>query len=73
MDEARGSLGSKRLSADEIAVLRLVAEGEALGPVARRLGMSERTVRRKVRSACAKLKCDTTIEAVVWAVRNELF
>lgn len=61
------------LSADEVRVLRLLAEGEALGPAARRLGMSERTVRRKVRKACAKLGCDTTIEAVVWAVRHELF
>jgi DNA-binding NarL/FixJ family response regulator len=74
MDETRdrSSLGA-HLGPDEIAVLRLLAEGEALGPVARRLGMSERTVRRKARSACTKLGCDSTIEAIVWAVRNELF
>lgn len=63
---------SAPLSADEVAVLRLLAEGEALGRVARRLGMSERTVRRKVRSACAKVGCESTIEAIVWAVRNRL-
>jgi DNA-binding NarL/FixJ family response regulator len=61
---------SAPLSADELAVLRLLAKGEALGPAARRLGMSERTVRRKVRSACAKVGCESTIEAIVWAVRN---
>ena len=33
----------------------------------------ERTVRRKVRSACDKVCCETTIEAIVWAVRHELF
>ena len=54
-------------------MLRLMAEGEAVGIVSRRLGMSERTVRRKVRNACAKLECESTIEAIVWAVRNELF
>lgn len=62
-----------QLSSEEVAVLRLLAEGDVVGIVARRLGMSERTVRRKARSACDKLGCDTTIEAIVWAVRRELF
>ena len=73
MNESRDPPPSPRLSADEVAVLRLLAEGEALVIVSRRLGMSERTVRRKVRNACTKLDCGSTIEAVVWAVRNELF
>jgi len=73
MVESRDPPPTRRLSADEVAVLRLLAEGEALGIVSRRLGMSERTVRRKIRNACAKLECESTIEAVVWAVRNELF
>jgi DNA-binding NarL/FixJ family response regulator len=73
VDDSRDPPPSKRLSTDEVAVLRLLAEGEALGIVSRRLDMSERTVRRKVRNACAKLECESTIEAVVWAVRNELF
>jgi DNA-binding NarL/FixJ family response regulator len=73
MDESRDPQArSAPLSADELAVLRLLAKGEALGPAARRLGMSERTVRRKVRSACAKVGCESTIEAIVWAVRNKL-
>ncbi len=73
MDESRDPPPrSAPLGSDELAVLRLLAEGEALGPVARRLGMSERTVRRKVRSACAKVGCESTIEAIVWAVRNKL-
>ena len=73
MDESRDARTTPCLTSDEVAVLRLLAEGEALGIVSRRLGMSERTVRRKVRNACAKLECESTIEAVVWAVRNELF
>ncbi|WP_210439459.1 response regulator transcription factor [Nocardioides xinjiangensis] len=69
MNEVRRTV----LSDDEIRVLRLMAEGETVPVVARRLDMSERTVRRKARSACDKLACDSTIEAIVWAVRNRLF
>ncbi|WP_210651127.1 response regulator transcription factor [Nocardioides sp. SYSU D00065] len=61
------------LDRDELAVLRLMAEGHTVESVARRLDVSERTVRRKARSACDKLECDSTIEAIVWAVRNRLF
>jgi DNA-binding NarL/FixJ family response regulator len=64
---ARPDLGD-----DELVVLRLLAEGETVDVAARRLGVSERTVRRKARSACDKVGCETTIEAIVWAVRHEL-
>jgi DNA-binding NarL/FixJ family response regulator len=60
------------LDRDEIRILRLLAEGETVDVVARRLGVSERTVRRKTRSTCDKVGCETTIEAIVWAVRHEL-
>ncbi len=69
MNEVRRTV----LSDDEIRVLRLMAEGETVPVVARKLDMSERTVRRKARSACDKLDCDSTIEAIVWAVRNRMF
>ena len=62
-----------RLTAVEIYVLRLMAEGDTIDVVARKLEVSERTVRRKSRSACDKLGRETTIEAIVWAVRNGLF
>ena len=61
------------LAMDELRVLRLLAEGDTVDVVARRLGVSERTVRRKARSACEKVGCETTIEAIVWAVRHRLF
>jgi len=61
-----------QLGDDELVVLRLLAEGETVDVAARRLGVSERTVRRKARSACDKAGCETTIEAIVWAVRHEL-
>ncbi|SEB91518.1 regulatory protein, luxR family [Nocardioides exalbidus] len=57
---------------DELRVLRLMAEGDTIDVVARKLEISERTVRRKARSACDTLGCETTIEAIVWAVRRGL-
>ena len=57
---------------DELTVLRLMAEGETVEAVARRLDVSERTVRRRARSACTAVGVDTTVEAIVWAVRRRL-
>ena len=67
MDESPVPLGD-----DELAVLRLMAEGQTIDAVSRRLDVSERTVRRKVRAACGALGVDTTVEAIVWAVRHRL-
>jgi len=60
------------LGEDELVVLRMMAEGQTVEAVARRLDVSERTVRRKVRSACESVGVDTTVEAIVWAVRQRL-
>ena len=60
------------LGDDELAVLRLMADGQTVETVARRLEVSERTVRRKVRSACDSVGVETTVEAIVWAVRRQL-
>ncbi|MDZ5661542.1 helix-turn-helix domain-containing protein [Nocardioides sp. S-58] len=60
------------LSEDELAVLRLMAEGQTVEAVARRLEVSERTVRRKARAVCATVGVDTPVEAIVWAVRRRL-
>ena len=60
------------LADDELAVLRLMAEGHTVDAVARRLEVSERTVRRKTRSVCSTVGVDTPVEAIVWAVRRRL-
>jgi DNA-binding NarL/FixJ family response regulator len=60
------------LGDDELVVLRMMAEGQTVEAVARRLDVSERTVRRKVRAACESVGVDTTVEAIVWAVRQRL-
>jgi DNA-binding NarL/FixJ family response regulator len=67
MDDSPVPLGH-----DELVVLRLMAEGHTVEAVARRLDVSERTVRRKSRSACEAVGVDTTVEAIVWAVRRRL-
>lgn len=60
------------LGGDELVVLRLMAQGQTVESVARRLDVSERTVRRKARSACESAGVGTTVEAIVWAVRHRL-
>ena len=64
--------GDPVLTDDELAVLRLMAEGQTVESVARRLAVSERTVRRKARSVCTTVGVETTVEAIVWAVRRRL-
>ncbi|MBM0224184.1 MULTISPECIES: helix-turn-helix domain-containing protein [Micromonospora] len=60
------------LSQDDVALLALLARGLSLDAVARRLDMSERTVRRRTRMICDRLGVTTPIEAVVWAARRHL-
>ncbi|WP_328608497.1 LuxR C-terminal-related transcriptional regulator [Amycolatopsis sp. NBC_00345] len=60
------------LEREEIALLALLAEGLPLDAIARRLDLSDRTVRRRVRSICDRLGLATPIQAVVWAARRGL-
>lgn len=60
------------LDDQELILLRLLADGLASEAVARRLGTSERTVRRRVRAICDRLGVPAPISAVVWAVRRGL-
>ncbi len=54
---------------DDLEILRHLAEGETVGVVARRVGLSERTVRRRLRAMAVETGVHTTIELVVLAVR----
>lgn len=56
----------------DLAILRFLAEGLTTDRVARRVGLSERTVRRRLRAAADDLAVDTSIEVVVRAVRDGL-
>jgi DNA-binding NarL/FixJ family response regulator len=70
---ARGTTGTTpaRESVD-VAILVLLAGGHTVHTVARRVGMSERTVRRRLRLMADDLGVETTIEVVVHAVRTGL-
>lgn len=60
------------LSREDVEILSMLAEGMPLAIVARRLHMSERSVRRRVRTVCDHLGVRTSIQAVVWAARRGL-
>lgn len=56
----------------EVQVLAEIASGATLDATARRLDISTRTVRRRVRDVCDRIDVNTPIEAIVWAVKNDL-
>jgi DNA-binding NarL/FixJ family response regulator len=60
------------LSQQDVELLKLLAGGLPLDAVARRMGKSERTVRRRVRGICDQLGLGTSIQAVAWAARRGL-
>jgi DNA-binding NarL/FixJ family response regulator len=58
------------LDAEETELVRLLAEGLVLDAVARRLALSERTVRRRIRTLCDRFDVDTPVQVVVLAAQN---
>jgi len=56
----------------ELDALARLAEGHTVDRIARDLDVSERTVRRRLRAAADHLGADSTIQAVVTAVRRGL-
>ncbi len=58
------------LDAEETALIRLLAEGLVLEAVARRLALSERTVRRRIRALCDRFGADAPVQVVVLAAHN---
>jgi len=60
------------LNEEELALLRLVAEGLPMDSVAARLGMSPRTARRRMHDLCGRIGVTGTMQAVVWAAHNGL-
>jgi len=72
-DRRRASSGlATELSNQDVELLKLLAGGLPLDAVARRMGTSERTVRRRVRGICDQLGLGTSIQAVAWAARRGL-
>jgi DNA-binding NarL/FixJ family response regulator len=53
-------------------ILARLAEGETIDVIARHVRMSERTIRRRLRAMADVIGVETTIEVVVFAVRQGL-
>ncbi|MCW2901356.1 MAG: transcriptional regulator, LuxR family [Streptosporangiaceae bacterium] len=61
-----------RLNEEEIRLLAQIASGVTADVAARKLELSARTLRRRLRTICDRLDVNTPIEAVVWAARRQL-
>lgn len=60
------------LTDSEVGALAALGGGMTLAAAGRELGVSERTVRRRVQTACERIGVCTTIEAIAWAARRDL-
>lgn len=60
------------LSERDLELLREIATGVTTEVAARKLGLSARTLRRRLRVICDLLGVNSPIEAVVWAARRQL-
>jgi DNA-binding NarL/FixJ family response regulator len=67
-----GAAERSELNQGDVELLRLMSEGLPSEAVARRLDLSDRTVRRRVRSICDRLGVAAPIQAIVWAARRGL-
>jgi len=56
------------LTEQELEILQLLAKGKTDREVSQNLGIAERTVRYRVRRICDKLRVNTRLEAVAWAL-----
>lgn len=61
-----------RLCQEDLKLLAQIASGVTADVAARKLELSARTLRRRLRAICDRLEVNTPIEAVVWAARRQL-
>ena len=69
----RSTVPAPRLTDRELEVLRLVAQGMTNREVAEQLYIAENTVKNHVRNILEKLHLHSRMEAVLYAVRENLF
>lgn len=58
------------LTDEEVRVLAVLGSGATSDATARRLDVSPRTVRRRVRRVCERVGVATTVQVVAWAARR---
>ena len=58
------------LECPDVELLTLVAEGLTPAAIGRRMGLNERTIRRRLTRLCDRLGVSNPVQAVVWAVRH---
>jgi two-component system NarL family response regulator len=68
----RQQVPTPRLTERELEVLKLVAQGLNNREIAKRLFISENTVKNHVRNILEKLQLHSRMEAVMYAVREKL-
>jgi DNA-binding NarL/FixJ family response regulator len=61
-----------RISDEDVRLIGLYADGLPIEAIARRLDLSERTVRRRTRALCDRLGARAAIQVVAWAARRGL-
>ncbi|MBG0814516.1 LuxR family transcriptional regulator [Planomonospora sp. ID82291] len=66
------SVSEVDLSDEDLVLLAELAKGVTVDRVGRRLDISGRTVRRRLRGICDRIGVATAIEAVAWAARRRL-
>lgn len=62
----------RRVTEEEVELLVLLADGLPVEAIARRLALSDRTVRRRSRAMCDRLGARAPIQVVAWAARQGL-
>ncbi|MFF0578775.1 LuxR family transcriptional regulator [Streptosporangium saharense] len=76
VDSRRGDsllgMGEIGLTDEDLVLLAELAKGVTVDRVGRRLDISGRTVRRRLRGICDRIGVATAIEAVAWAARRRL-
>jgi two-component system NarL family response regulator len=71
-DDERQQVPTPRLTEREMEVLKLVAKGMNNRDIAKKLFISENTVKNHIRNILEKLQLHSRMEAVVYAVREKL-